>query len=262
MNRACFEFRTRLSALLSQPGGPGGDGRGTLPIAAELGWHSHLLGCDTCRQLLESEQALEELLTSLPRPTLTDDRRAALVARLDSNLRLEALLDRADPFTVAPVGLAARIAGRIAAQADPLGHLDHIPAPAGMQQRILDACLADGAPVELPASERAKSRAPRQAPLLRHWIPTSLVAAGLAALLWYLPGQNPPGSGPKSDGSQTVADAGNDPVDADLLAVLDSLEVLDLVDELEAEEWELLDTYDQLGLFLEETDAGTGGQAK
>jgi hypothetical protein len=50
--------------------------------------------------------------------------------------------------------------------------------------------------------------------------------------------------------------------DAEILALLDSLEVMDLVNELDAEEWELVDQYDSYALFLVEDRNSTDGEAR
>ncbi|MCA9002033.1 MAG: hypothetical protein KDB61_08925, partial [Planctomycetes bacterium] len=100
MKEQCFEFRSRLSALLNVD--PAQQGKNpeqtTFEGMQSLEWHSHLLHCAECRQLLEGEQLLEELLGSLPDPVLSKGARAQLVQRLQESMRVERLLDAADPF--------------------------------------------------------------------------------------------------------------------------------------------------------------------
>ncbi|HPF13610.1 MAG TPA: hypothetical protein P5218_09845 [Planctomycetota bacterium] len=282
MNPECLDFRSRLSAVLADL--PVAEA-GSLPDVQTLGWHAHLLSCEPCRQLLESEQALEELLATLPTPQLLEGQRALLVKQLSAEVRLESLLSLADPFGAAPQGLADRVRQHVAQQAEQvpvdaaldswLAQADHIEAPAGLSERVLAHCHAAEAPQAV--SERAvlQPAAPRLLPtrslppsaqqpaggrrvVLRHWFPTSLVAASLAALLWYLPGTQPPKT--VDPEARTASNSSSDEADPEMLAVLDSLEVLHMVDELNSEEWELLDDYDRLGLFLMD-DSETDGAA-
>ncbi len=270
MKEQCFDFRSRLSTVLE--GHPDAGGRADRQAQAlemqSLGWHEHLLHCGECRQLLEGEQILEELLGSLPEPALSDTQRESLVQRLAENLRLERWLDAADPFEGAPAGLSARILQGVRASAqtasidDHLAELDHVEVPVGLAGRVLRHCQ-ENAPrkdVELtPQRSRPTHTASRGVPLLRHWLTTGLVAASLAAFLWYLPGKskvNP------AQPSPNVVNVDSESNDAEVLALLDSLEVMDLVDELDAEEWELVDQYDSYGLFLVEDGSVTDGEVR
>ncbi len=98
--------------------------------------------------------------------------------------------------------------------------------------------------------------------MLKHWLTTGLVAASLAALLWYLPNRdkdNAPIDPNRMVDTNSDFESGED---AEVLALLDSLEVLDLVDELDAEEWELVDQYDSYALFLMDEPDETDGDAR
>jgi hypothetical protein len=137
MNEACHEFRTRLVQVLSG-----------VPRLEELAWHEHLLGCAECRELLEAEEALEALLTTLPEPQLPPALAGRVLARLsaardplDSLLELDATGDA--PADLAGDVLAAlrphRARGRDEAALDRL--LERVPAtavPAGLADRVLD----------------------------------------------------------------------------------------------------------------------------
>jgi hypothetical protein len=129
VTHACREFRAALAAAL-------GDG----PRAASgLGWHEHLLGCESCRALLASEEALDALLATLPEPALEPGAAARVLARLADEL--DGLLDA--PPAGAPHGLSARVlAGlreeRSAAALDALlGRWEREPAPADLAARTL-----------------------------------------------------------------------------------------------------------------------------
>jgi len=64
-----------------------------------LEWHEHLLGCTACRELLEAEQALEELLASLPEPRLPAELTRRVLARLRANRLPD---ERPDPYLPDP----------------------------------------------------------------------------------------------------------------------------------------------------------------
>ncbi|MBM3989975.1 MAG: hypothetical protein FJ298_03095 [Planctomycetes bacterium] len=121
---ACRDFRTRLASLLA--------GRASSASFGELAWHEHLLGCAQCRALVEAEEALEELLASLPRPQLPPELAQRLLARLESvrgdaeldtalDTALDTLLERGGEVAV-PLALAARMLAKLdgarAAQSD------------------------------------------------------------------------------------------------------------------------------------------------
>ncbi len=279
MREQCFEFRSRLSAALEAHSTDvnGSDGYQTQTSEMQsLGWHEHLLHCAKCRQLLEGEQILEELLGTLPEPQLSTSQRKSLVRRLAENLRLERWLDLADPFVAAPEGLSDRILkGMREATADTskegsgldhrLAELDSVEAPVGLAGRVMRYCqeqTSEVGPVLTPKKSRATQRPGRGVPMLKHWLTTGLVAASLAALLWYLPNRdkdNAPIDPNRMVDTNSDFESGED---AEVLALLDSLEVLDLVDELDAEEWELVDQYDSYALFLMDEPDETDGDAR
>lgn len=277
MKEQCFEFRSRLSSALE---GHSSDSREDQAQEMQsLGWHEHLLHCAECRQLLDGEQILEELLGSLPTPALTVNQRTHLVQRLAENLRLERLLDAADLFVGAPKGLSDRILSGVRnaqpeAMAsseealrldDHLAALDSVPTPLGLASRVMRHCQDQmSAPAaDLIPSKQRPTQAPKKAiPILRHWLSTGLVAASLAAILWYLPGKSK--TGPRSP-ENFVAETNSyrySEEDAEVLALLDTLEVMDLVDELDAEEWDLVDQYDSYALFLMDGTQGTDGDPR
>jgi len=139
----CNSFRRALERALL---GASGDS------ARELAWHEHLLGCAECQALLRSEEALEELLSSLPVPHLPPDLARRVLQRLQREHTrpadgLDQLLDTS-PLRVAPAppaGLEARVlAGLRANRADePLDALlDRVPepeVPPGLSERLLVA---------------------------------------------------------------------------------------------------------------------------
>lgn len=179
-NSGCREFRAALSRALEG-----------LPVPEELtalGWHEHLLSCEECRHLLEREEALEELLATLPRPKLPPDltRRvlqrlregtggldrlleladaappAGLTERVTAGLRAERALDRlldADSVSV-PEGLAARVRAGIAVER--LLELDPEPVvPEGLSARVLGALERERwRPIETSASRFRVLRSP------------------------------------------------------------------------------------------------------
>ena len=64
MSSNCREFRRLLERELSPD---------TPAELTTLSWHEHLLSCESCRELLREEEALEVLLASLPLPSLLLD---------------------------------------------------------------------------------------------------------------------------------------------------------------------------------------------
>ena len=183
MNSSCRDFRDRLASALGGPGGAvGGPGRAPAEALRSLAWHEHLLACDSCRALLEAEEALDDLLTSLPEPRLP----AGVATRVLQRLALDRLLERAGAEPV-PAGLARRVlAGLEGARADAaldrlLGMVPAPVVPRGLAARTL-AALADER-----TSARDAERAARPAPPLRRRAPSPLTLglrlAAAAALL-------------------------------------------------------------------------------
>jgi len=121
----CNSFRELLERALCEPAAQ----------LQPLAWHEHLNACSECRRLLEEEEALEYLLTSLPEPRLPE----ALVERVLTRLREEH----------APADL------------DTLLDLDHLNKPAGLTSRVLseldlDRLLAQVPEIEPPAGLSAR----------------------------------------------------------------------------------------------------------
>lgn len=106
---ACREFRSRLADLIA----------GHAPHASlgRLAWHEHLLGCNACRDLLQSEEALEILLSSLPEPHFPPELARRLLAVLEparADAALDSLLDRSLDAPV-PSHLARNTLDKLAA---------------------------------------------------------------------------------------------------------------------------------------------------
>jgi hypothetical protein len=126
---SCITFRDLLERSLCEPAGQ----------RRELSWHEHLSICAGCCRLLEEEEALEYLLTTLPAPGLPE----ALASRVLTRLReqrasygLDALLER-DQLEE-PLGLSGRIKRDLAL--DRLLELgDQLEVPAGLSARVLTA---------------------------------------------------------------------------------------------------------------------------
>ena len=143
MKDACIEFRTLLERELARSG--------VLPTSADLtslSWHEHLLGCEDCRELLRAEEALEELLSSLPQPALPPHLALRVLQRLRSarrELGLDDLLEL-DEELASPSGLSDRIlAGLVTERGgddtdrklDRLLDRNIVEAPAGLAGRVL-----------------------------------------------------------------------------------------------------------------------------
>lgn len=144
---SCREFRARLERAL--------EGRPLPGELSALSWHAHLLHCESCRTLLEREEALEELLASLPAPKLEPALARRVLARLrESEFArdgLDALLEL-DPAGAPPAELGARIASAVRRRAaeeseralELLLELDAaLPVPPGLAQRTLNACASE-----------------------------------------------------------------------------------------------------------------------
>lgn len=120
MSADCTTFLRRLEALLG--------GRPDPAQLTELTWHEHVLTCGSCRELLEHEEALEQLLASLPEPSLPPDLARRVIARLRAGQEAAA----AGTTAGAPAGIGA-------ARGDPLDELldlDDVAVPAGLPGRV------------------------------------------------------------------------------------------------------------------------------
>jgi hypothetical protein len=252
---ACHQFRNRLASLLA--------GRASSASFGELAWHEHLLGCAACRALVETEEALDELLASLPQPQLPPELAQRLLARLEpvrGDLTLDLLLERGDEVAV-PGALASRMLAKLdsarAAQREDarldalLGRLPEPQVPADLSQRTL--------------ARLALARRPRRAGPSR----LALAAAALVVLglgTWLLVrdprqestsdlnlAQGPAPRAPEVAPRERLLDE----PPADLLASLDLLESWELVvdDSVEADVL-ALDAFDALLLDVaDELDA-------
>lgn len=147
---SCTSFRSRLMEAL----------RGRVRPGVELAWHQHVLSCSACRELLDSEEALEALLASLPEPRLPVALAQRVLARLEEARQatargadgLDHLLDL-DTAAPVPGDLSERVlrgvrrARGIAAQEKALDRLlEQLPEPgipAGLAERTLDALEAE-----------------------------------------------------------------------------------------------------------------------
>ncbi len=174
IQESCRDFRLRLESVLEG---------NTLPDELlQLSWHEHLLGCTDCRDLLERENALEQLLASLPEPSLSPDLARRVLAQLKAqSRRLDLLLD-CDGGTDSPNGLADRVLAGLANErgvsaVDPLDRLlaldNEVEVPAGLAARV----LAD----LRPSTEREVTR-PFHLRLLRS---PAFYAAAAALILFF-----------------------------------------------------------------------------
>ncbi|HTF91099.1 MAG TPA: hypothetical protein VK843_21975 [Planctomycetota bacterium] len=146
MNPECRNFRARLADALRGPLD------GALPPAARvrlpalggstgLGWHAHVIHCAECRELLSEEEALDELLRSLPQPHLPPALAERVLSRLDGARRgvdLDRLLDL-QQLEPAPADLARSVIARVHAEQALDRLLEGVPAevPAGLDRRVL-----------------------------------------------------------------------------------------------------------------------------
>lgn len=262
---ACSDFRSRLAKLLA--GGEAAAPRTNDASLAGLAWHEHLLGCTDCRALIETEQALEELLSQLPQPQLPPELARRLLARLEPHrtdlalpqASLDSLLDRTREVSV-PFELAERMLERLNAarelQRDEarldrvLHRLPKPQAPADLAERTLtrlalarrqqvaakSVSVTRKPAANLPQETPARRIAPRRLALAA----AALVAVGVGAWLLGRTAFTPPvedvdpavaqGAQPsRSNPSVAPRERVIDEPPADLLASLDLLESWDLV---------------------------------
>ena len=152
MNSQCKNFRRRLGAALA--GGLRGEDS-TLESVRPLAWHEHLFGCHECRELLEAEEVLEQLLASLPTPAIPTELVERVLERLDCervDANLDSLLAEADGVAI-PSGLAARILGGLQGEREAASNTDDLDellaklpepvAPAGLNAKVLGAVEAE-----------------------------------------------------------------------------------------------------------------------
>ena len=123
----CRDFRELLERALCDPSAK----------LEPLAWHEHLGVCAECRTVLEEEEALEQLLASLPLPALPEDLTDRVLARLrdeHEHTDLDALLELDQPEE--PEGLPGRVLDEL--ELDRL--LARIPEPEvpfGLSARVL-----------------------------------------------------------------------------------------------------------------------------
>jgi hypothetical protein len=155
VSTSCTDFRARLAQALVDR-----SARDAERFDGGLAWHEHVLTCAECRELLDSEEALEDLLASLPLPSLPPELARRVLQRLQparaevelDRLLDDALLSSADGAQPPPEfarDVLARLSGarelarREAASEHALdGLLDRVPtpsAPAGLPSRMLKA---------------------------------------------------------------------------------------------------------------------------
>lgn len=228
MNTACQEFRGLLERRLMGLPDP--------PRVSQLDWHEHVHGCLDCRALLHAEEALEELLASLPELRLPEDLAQRVLARLRAtgDARLDQLLDYdagegPDAPFAAPRGLAERVLANLApvrAGRDLDGLLDRagdVSVPAGLSERVLAGLAAHRAPDRARLTEGGvrfrllRGRGLRLAA-------AALVATLALAAFWRLGAKGPgDGTGPGDD-THAIASPTDAAPDEELLAALDVLE--------------------------------------
>lgn len=210
MNPLCTDFRARLARVLVER--TSREAERFDGFAGAVAWHEHVLTCGACRELLESEEALEDLLASLPLPSLPPELARRVLQRLQptrAELELDRLLDDAldsnDAFA-APPQLAsdvlsrlrgardvARLESKLESKLDAL--LARVPAPRarhGLSQRVLSALAPHREHVEIVARQvpaPLAARGPRPTPRPRLSRPllaaaAVLVLVGGGAWLW------------------------------------------------------------------------------
>jgi hypothetical protein len=165
VSAACTSFRRALERAL--------EGRASEDVRV-LSWHEHLLGCTDCRALLEAEEALEELLGSLPEPRLPAALARRVLARLRADRVEERALDRLLGLDEAapPPDLARRVLAGLGRGADPLDRLLErwtVAPPPDLARHVLAGVAA------------RLARSPRRLVLARRAL--LALAAGLLAVL-------------------------------------------------------------------------------
>lgn len=157
MKPDCRNFRARLADVL----------RGPLlanqePALGGLSWHRHVIDCAVCRELLDEEEALDELLRSLPQPHLPRALAERVLSRLDGarrGLELDRLLDLPTSEPV-PANLARGVLARVHAEQALDRLLDRVSvpnAPAGLDRRVL---------AKLELARRGKAVSPKPQPAI------------------------------------------------------------------------------------------------
>ncbi|MCP3915361.1 MAG: hypothetical protein GY711_07380 [bacterium] len=238
MNVACIEFQGLLERSLECSL----EGRADL---VQLGWHEHLLGCTACRELLAAEEALDELLATLPEPKLPERLARRVVRRLratTSAARLDELLDL-DSADAVPEGLATRVLAGLAARADDtrldrlLDEAHAVEVPIGLEKRVLRG-IADRRVTSAPARPKPLRLRLVRSPLVRAAAALLLVTGGAFATWRFTHRAVDPTDG--TDGGEVAV---VQPAGANLAAdegLLDALAVL--------ENWDLIESIDPVAL--------------
>jgi hypothetical protein len=274
VNAACYEFRARLASVLAGRVEPA-----TLlqPAAlAELAWHEHLLACGDCRELLEAEEALDQLLASLPDPKLPRALAERVLSRLEVSrlaepleAALDALLERSD-VAEAPGQLAARVlanlederrTARVEHELDRLlERVDAPRTPVGLAARMLARLDGERARPMVAAQPRRSRRVSMYA------LAASLVIAlGVAAWLRWVHEPTAPSDrnvASTETAAPSVAPSANEPPQ-ELLASLELLESWDLVtdDSLDAR-LNALDSFDEMLLSIDADSSAASGETR
>ena len=237
MSAECLQFRELLASALE-----GG-------AAGPLAWHEHLLSCAPCRELLAAEEALDELLATLPEPRLPRSMVERVLRRLRAGRALDRLLEL-DSAVEEPRDLPQRVLAALASHRTALGAVaadakldallardSHVAQPARLTERVLAGLAAEreslrvGArrPVSAPgltpilrALPRPHSREPRSAR-------RAILAAAAALLLVVAGWRLITGEGAPDDAELAGLDRLSRERDTALLGDLDVLERLDLL---------------------------------
>jgi hypothetical protein len=262
MDHACRRFRDRLEdALLGRP-----ERVRTQPLA----WHEHLLGCAACRALLAAEDALEELLATLPEPHLPTGLAARVLARLalegarrvpPAELELDRLLEL-DRGELAPPALATRVLAGLGPQR---GRRELEPARAGGDlelDRLLELVPSPQVPAGLSSRLLDRLAPARRRPRFellrggarRTWsiAAAAVLVASLGVGLWRAFFGAPPVE-PERLVLEVPGEAAEDRAEPELLDALDVLENWELLvsEDLDS----LLGSIDPLSI-----DYGSGAQ--
>lgn len=270
MNSDCTRFRERLVDALRGPRRTANE-----PTLGGLAWHAHVIHCGACRELLAEEEALDELLRSLPQPHLPRALAERVLSRLDSARTAATAggdLDRLLELTPAeppPINLAGRVLARVHAEQELDRLLERMPRPSvpvGLEKRVLAHLqLARRGPAKV--ASRAAAPAARASYALR-------IAAGFAVFalagwaLWSAMSSEVAPTNPPEIAHNAQPDGPDAPVieppplsqpDEQLLASLELIEAWDLLDGSEGLDAALatLDSFDEYLLEFEAAAAGS-----
>jgi hypothetical protein len=234
MNRdvapSCRDFRDLLERKLA--------GRPSPSSFVELSWHEHLLACGACRRLLESEEALELLLASLPEPHLPPQLAARVIARLRASgtersvgAGADAGLDRLlelDRIDAAPPTLARDVLARLRLDRELDRLLDHdvVDVPADLNSVVLAGLRVDR---EMFGAVRTRVLVFR-----RSWAVAAAAMILVASVAWMLVRGGGEAKLPTDANGDQIASGphtstASDEPDSELLSRLDLLEQWDLL---------------------------------